>query len=139
MNATNENETAGCRIVDWEQAPPHGVCPHPWTPAFAEVPRREAIVIVMMKWGPWERSISYRWPGLAFIAIADAVCRRHAKVRRAGVVAWCSELARRILPRATPTPAGDKPPPYISPPPRLRIPTSEGMTNLGAGVVAWCS
>ena len=31
----------------------------------------------------------------------------------AGVVAWYSELARRILPR--PTPAGDKPPRYIFP------------------------
>ncbi len=28
-------------------------------------------------------------------------------------VAWYSELARRILPRPTPTPAGDKPPRYI--------------------------
>ena len=27
---------------------------------------------------------------------------------------WCSELAQRILPRPTPTPAGDKPPRYIS-------------------------
>ena len=26
---------------------------------------------------------------------------------------WYSELARRILPRPTPTPAGDKPPRYI--------------------------
>ncbi len=28
-------------------------------------------------------------------------------------MAWYSELARRILPRPTPTPAGDKPPRYI--------------------------
>ena len=35
---------------------------------------------------------------------------RHEK---AGVVAWYSELAWWILPRPTPTPAGDKPPRYI--------------------------
>ena len=32
---------------------------------------------------------------------------------KAEVVVWYSELARRILPRPTPTPAGDKPPRYI--------------------------
>ena len=31
-------------------------------------------------------------------------------------MAWHSVLARRILPRPTPTPAGDKPPRYIPPP-----------------------
>ena len=35
------------------------------------------------------------------------------RFEKAGVVAWYSELARRILPRPTPTPAGDKPPRYI--------------------------
>ena len=32
-------------------------------------------------------------------------------------MAWYSELARRIPPRPIPTPAGDKPPRYISPVP----------------------
>ena len=54
-----------------------------------------------------------RSPGHAFVPIADAGWRRHAKVGKAGIVAWYSELARRILPRPTPTPAGDKPPRYI--------------------------
>ena len=44
-------------------------------------------------------------------------CRhRHSKVSRAGFVARYSEWARWILLRPTPTPAGDKPPRYISPP-----------------------
>ena len=55
-----------------------------------------------------EQSIPDRSPGRAFIAIAHAGCR-HTKVGKAGVVVWYSELARRILPRPTPTPAGDKP------------------------------
>ena len=37
---------------------------------------------------------------------------RYEKAR----MAWHSVLARRILPRPTPTPAGDKPPRYIPPP-----------------------
>ena len=44
---------------------------------------------------------------------ADAGWRRHGKACRAGVVAWYKELARVILRRSTPTPAGDKPPRYI--------------------------
>ena len=40
-------------------------------------------------------------------------------------MAWHSVLARRILPRPTPTPAGDKPPRYISPsPPMAPCPVS---------------
>ena len=41
---------------------------------------------------------------------AGAGTRRYEKSR---VVVWYSESARRILPRPTPTPAGDKPPRYI--------------------------
>ena len=37
-------------------------------------------------------------------------------------MAWYGELARWILPRPTTTPAGDKPPHYISPSPPLWIP-----------------
>ena len=48
-----------------------------------------------------------------FVPIAHAGWCRHTKVCKAGVVVWYSELARRILPRPTPTPAGDKPPRYI--------------------------
>ena len=60
-----------------------------------------------------ERSIPDRSPGRTFVAIARAGWRRHTKESKAGVVAWYSELARRILPRPTPSPAGDKPPRYI--------------------------
>ena len=60
-----------------------------------------------------ERSIPDRSPGHTFVAIARAGWRRHTKESKAGVVAWYSELARRILPRPTPSPAGDKPPRYI--------------------------
>ena len=60
-----------------------------------------------------ERSIPDRSPGHAFVAIAHGGWGRHTKVWGAGVVVWYSELARRILPRPTPTPAGDKPPRYI--------------------------
>ncbi len=60
-----------------------------------------------------ERSIPDRSPGHAFIAIAHAGCCRRTKLSKAGVVVWYSELARRILPRPSPTPAGDKPPRYI--------------------------
>ena len=56
-----------------------------------------------------EPSIPDRSPGHAFIAIAHAGWRRHTKVGKAGVAVWYSELARWILLRATPTPAGDKP------------------------------
>ncbi len=56
-----------------------------------------------------ERSIPDRSPGHAFVAIAHGGWGRHTKVWGAGVVVWYSELARRILPRPTPTPAGDKP------------------------------
>ncbi len=66
-----------------------------------------------------EQSIPDRSPGHTFVAIARAGWRRHTKESRAGVVAWYSELARRILPRPTPSPAGDKPPRYISRSPRL--------------------
>ncbi len=41
---------------------------------------------------------------------------------------WYSELARRILLRPTPTPAGDKPPRYIPLSPPLWIPAFAGMT-----------
>ena len=44
-----------------------------------------------------EPSIPDRSPGHAFVPMTK----------------WYSELARRILPRPTPTPAGDKPPRYI--------------------------
>ena len=60
-----------------------------------------------------ERSIPDRSPGHAFVAIAHGGWGRRTKVWGAGVVVWYSELARRILPRPTPTPAGDKPPRYI--------------------------
>ena len=73
------------------------------------------------EWLP-ERSIPDRSPGHAFIAIAHPGWGRHTKVWGAGVVIWYGELARWILPRPTPTPAGDKPlasrslrPRYISP------------------------
>ena len=41
-------------------------------------------------------------------------------------MAWHSVLARRILPRPTPTPAGDKPPRYISP-----LPTHGPLSCIG--------
>ena len=56
-----------------------------------------------------EQSIPDRSPGHTFVAIARAGWRRHTKESKAGVVAWYSELARRILPRPTPSPAVDKP------------------------------
>ena len=70
---------------------------------------------------PLDRSIPDRSPGDAFIAIAHSGLRRHTKGSKALVVAWYSELAR--LPLPTPTPAGDKPPHYISRPhaPRFGI------------------
>ena len=46
---------------------------------------------------------------LSHSALGRGSTIRHTKVWRAGVVAWYSELARRILRRPTPTPAGDKP------------------------------
>ena len=49
----------------------------------------------------------------SFVPIAHAGCRRHTKVEKLELCFWFSELARRILPRPTPTPAGDKPPRYI--------------------------
>ena len=58
---------------------------------------------------PVPEFIPDRSPGHAFAPIAHAGWRRHTKVCKAGVVVWYSELARRILPRPTPTPAGDKP------------------------------
>ncbi len=49
-------------------------------------------------------------------------------------MAWHSVLARRILPRPTPTPAGDKPPRYISPfPPMDPCPVS-GYWSASAGL-----
>ncbi len=54
-----------------------------------------------------------RSPGHAFVPIVHAGWRRHTKVWKAGAVVWYSELARRIVPRPTTTPAGDKPPRYI--------------------------
>ena len=60
-----------------------------------------------------ELSIPDRSPGYAFIVIAHPGCRRHTKGRKAEVVFWYKELARWILLRPTPTPAGDKPPRYI--------------------------
>ena len=59
---------------------------------------------------------------------AGAGTRRYEKSR---VVVWYSESARRILPRPTPTPAGDKPPRYIPLSPPLWIPAFAGMTNGG--------
>ena len=44
---------------------------------------------------------------------------------------WYSESARWILLSPTPTPAGDKPPHYISQSPALWIPAFAGMTNGG--------
>ena len=41
-------------------------------------------------------------------------------------MAWHSVLARRILPRPTPTPAGDKPPRYIPP-----LPTHGPLSCIG--------
>ena len=73
-------KTAGCRIVGWEQAPPNGVCPRHWTPAFAGVTSREVIVIVMTEGGPSERSISYQSPGHAFGPIASAGCCQKTKL-----------------------------------------------------------
>ena len=57
-----------------------------------------------------ERSIPDRSTGHAFIAIAHPGWRGHTKLCKAGVVAWYRELARRILPRPTPTPAGGQAP-----------------------------
>ena len=85
----------------------------------------------------WE-SVPDRGPGHAFIAIAHAGWHRHTNVWKTRVVAWHSELARRILLRPTPTPAGDKPlasrslrPHYTSQSPPLWIPAFAGMTNGG--------
>ena len=78
-----------------------------------------------------ERSIPDRSPGHAFIAIAHPGWGRHTKVWGAGVVIWYGELARWILPRPTPTPAGDKPQRYNPLSPPLWIPAFAGMTNGG--------
>ena len=56
---------------------------------------------------------------------AGAGTRRYEKSR---VVVWYSELARRILPRPSPTPAGDKPQRYIPLSPPLWIPAFAGIT-----------
>ena len=57
---------------------------------------------------------------------------------KAGVVVWYSELARRIPPRPTPTPAGDKPPRYIPLSPPLWIPAFRRNDELGAGLTKGC-
>ena len=69
-----------------------------------------------------------RSPGHAFVPIAHAGWVRHTKVGKAGVVARYSESARRILPRPTPTPAGDKPPHYNPLSPPLWLPAFAGST-----------
>ena len=48
-------------------------------------------------------------------------------------MAWYCEFARRVLPRPTPTPAGDKPPHYISQSPPLWIPAFAGMDEFADG------
>ena len=60
-----------------------------------------------------EQSVPDRGPGHAFVPIAHAGWCRHSKVGKSGVVAWYGELARWVVPRPTPAPAGDKPPHYI--------------------------
>ena len=72
----------------------------------------------------WRAGIEVDW-GHAFVAIAHAGRGRHTKVWRAGVVAGCSELAPRILPRPSSAPAGDKPPHYIFSSGRKRSPVRE--------------
>ena len=49
---------------------------------------------------------------------------------KAGDAVWYSELARRVLQRHTPTPAGDKPPRYIPLSPPLWIPAFAGVSVL---------